>query len=95
MIGQHESPIRRVAAGLACLCVAWAAGCHGPHARPQSAPGTGDGSDASGLLQYWQSHAAAPLDYLVQKFEDERWVIVGEYHRVRHDVELIGSLVPR
>jgi hypothetical protein len=56
---------------------------------------TDETSTTSSLLQYWQSHETTPLDYLVEKFEDKRWVVVGEYHRIRHDVELIASLVPR
>ena len=51
--------------------------------------------DTSQLMGYWQSNQLSPLEYLTQKFRQERWVIVGEFHRVRHDVQLIASLVPR
>jgi hypothetical protein len=50
--------------------------------------------DRARLLEHWQKYDRAPQDYLVGKFRDNRWVFVGEYHRIRHDVELIGSLVP-
>jgi reactive intermediate/imine deaminase len=56
-----------------------------------SPPTTG----TSELLEYWQAHHKTPLDYLAEKFRHERWIFVGEFHRVRHDVELIVSLVPR
>ncbi len=49
----------------------------------------------SELLEQWRSHEASPLDYLTAKFEQKRWVFVGEYHRIRHDVNLIAALVPQ
>jgi hypothetical protein len=51
--------------------------------------------DNSKLLGYWQSNELSPLEYLTEKFRQERWIFVGEFHRVRHDVQLIASLVPR
>jgi hypothetical protein len=58
-------------------------------------PNDGESSvDTSRLLDYWRSHKVTPLEYLTGKFRDERWVVVGEYHRIRHDVQLIASLVP-
>ena len=50
---------------------------------------------ASRLLDYWRQHETAPLDYIASKFEEKRWVFIGEYHRIRHDVALIVELVPR
>jgi len=51
--------------------------------------------DTSELLGYWQSNKRPPLEYLAGKFRQERWVVVGEFHRVLHDVQLISSLVPK
>lgn len=50
--------------------------------------------DPSELVDYWRSHETPPIEYLAGKFADQRWVIVGEFHRVRHDVQLIAALVP-
>ena len=61
-----------------------------PQAGSDSAPSI----DTSELLDYWRSNEKPPVEYLVAKFRDEQWVIVGEFHRVLHDVQLIASLVP-
>lgn len=66
-----------------------------PPGSPQPAADKPSTIDTSELLDYWQTHHRTPLDYLAEKFRDERWVLVGEFHRIRHDVELIASLVPR
>ena len=63
--------------------------------EPSLASPAGSGSDASRLLDYWREHAQTPLDYIANKFRNKRWVVVGEYHRIRHDVSLIVDLVPR
>jgi hypothetical protein len=47
------------------------------------------------LVQYLKDHWQTPEDYVVSKFKDHDIVIIGEYHRIRHDVELIHSLIPR
>jgi hypothetical protein len=57
-------------------------------------PPTSPGAGGNHLLEYWEAHDRSPQEYLADKFRDKRWVFVGEYHRVRHDVELIASLVP-
>ncbi len=46
------------------------------------------------LVQYLDDHALAPDDYVLQKFDDHDYVFIGEYHRIRHDVELILRLIP-
>lgn len=69
-----------------------------PVRSPGSAEPHGDKSPAMGtsrLLDHWRTHPMTPRDYLVEKFRNKRWVFVGEFHRVRHDVDLIASLVPR
>jgi hypothetical protein len=50
--------------------------------------------DRSELLTYWQRHHRTPREYVAGKFRDNHWVFLGEYHRIRHDVELVSSLVP-
>jgi len=61
----------------------------------QSAHTADSSVDASRLLDFWREHEAKPLDYIAEKFEGKRWVFVGEFHRIRHDVSLIADLVPR
>lgn len=39
--------------------------------------------------------AAAPADYVLSRFSAHRVVLLGEPHWVRHDVELLATLVPR
>jgi hypothetical protein len=47
------------------------------------------------LLAYWRSHPREPREYVLDKFDQGRkWVFLGEYHRVRHDVELVLELIP-
>lgn len=52
------------------------------------------GPGRSELLDYWQARPLPPARYVAGAFRRARWVFVGEYHRIRHDAELIGSLVP-
>lgn len=47
------------------------------------------------LIQYLKSHWKTPEDYVVGKFSDHDLVFIGEYHRIKHDVELIQNLIPR
>lgn len=61
---------------------------------PRASASGGPSREFSELLEHWRSHQMPPLEYLAGKFRDQRWVIVGEFHRVRHDVQLIASLVP-
>lgn len=42
------------------------------------------------LTSNWQS----PEDYVISKFKDHDYVFIGEYHRIKHDVELISNLIP-
>jgi hypothetical protein len=46
------------------------------------------------LLRYWENHPSSPLDYVVDKFSTHDWVFLGEYHRVKHDVDLVAALIP-
>jgi hypothetical protein len=64
----------------------------GPHAEPSA--GDSPTPDRTQLLQHWQSEHRTPQNYIAGKFRDKSWVFLGEYHRIRHDVNLIVSLVP-
>jgi hypothetical protein len=46
------------------------------------------------LTSYLQTHRATPEDYIIGKFQDHDVVFVGEYHRIRENVELIQRLIP-
>jgi hypothetical protein len=44
------------------------------------------------LIQYLKTNWKTPEDYVVEKFSDYDVVFIGEYHRIKHDVELIHNL---
>jgi hypothetical protein len=46
------------------------------------------------LLDYWQTHRKTPLDYILESFRENKWVFLGEYHRIKHDVDLVSALIP-
>ena len=52
-------------------------------------------SDNEKLALYLKSHRKSPEDYVISKFSDHDIVFIGEYHRIKHDVELIHKLIPR
>jgi hypothetical protein len=59
------------------------------------AGGCGSGPPSpSALSRYWESHPSEPRDYLVSKFSKYDWIFLGEYHRVKHDLDLVASLIP-
>jgi len=47
------------------------------------------------LVNYLKNHWKSPEDYVVEKFKEYDFVFVGEYHRIKHDLELIHNLIPR
>lgn len=47
------------------------------------------------LVQYLKAHWKSPEDYVVEKFSNYDIVFIGEYHLIKHDVELIHNLIPR
>ena len=51
--------------------------------------------DSKTLVAYLKSHGKAPEDYVISKFADHDIVFIGEYHRIKRDVELIHRLIPR
>jgi uncharacterized iron-regulated protein len=46
------------------------------------------------LVQYLRTHWKTPEDYVVEKFSNYDIVFIGEYHRIKHDAELIQNLIP-
>jgi hypothetical protein len=46
------------------------------------------------LAGYLQAKALPPADYIASKFRDHDIVFVGEHHFIKHDAELIRSLIP-
>lgn len=56
---------------------------------PDIAPGLEEN-----LLSWLDEHAMTPEEYVVSKFADHDIVILGEYHRIRHDPLLVQALIP-
>lgn len=48
----------------------------------------------SGLETFIIENYKTPEDYIVDKFKQHDIVFLGEYHRIKHDVELVQSLIP-
>ncbi len=47
------------------------------------------------LLGYLRQNHKSPEDYVLAKLKDHQIVFLGEYHRIKHDVELVQRLIPR
>lgn len=47
------------------------------------------------LVTYLKKHGQSPEDYVISKFSDHDIVLIGEWHRIRHDPLLIQALIPR
>jgi len=47
------------------------------------------------LVSYLKKHWATPEDYVISKFKDHDYVFIGEYHRIKQDVDLILNLIPQ
>ncbi len=47
------------------------------------------------LLGYLENNYQTPEDYVAGKFKDHDIVFLGEYHRIKHDAELVQRLIPR
>lgn len=46
------------------------------------------------MRAYFLAHYQTPERYVVDKFDDHDVVLLGEFHRIRHDVELVQRLIP-
>ncbi len=47
------------------------------------------------LKIYLDNNWKSPENYIIDKFDNYDYVFIGEYHRIKHDVELIKDLIPR
>ncbi len=47
------------------------------------------------LLSYLAETAVSPEDYIVSKFADHDLVILGEFYRIKEDVDFVNRLIPR
>ena len=43
------------------------------------------------LIEHWET----PENYVIKKFDNHDYIIIGEYHRIKHDVDFIVGLVPK
>lgn len=46
------------------------------------------------LVGYLKNNHQSPEEYVINKFADHDVVILGEFHRIKHDQELIQRLIP-
>lgn len=46
------------------------------------------------LIEYINTHYQSPEDYILSKFKDHDIIFLGEYHRIKHDPELVQRLIP-
>lgn len=81
-----------VALAIAALTLA---GCSGEQESGdgRSAGAPQDAASVDELADYVRENHATPEDYLVSKFRDHDIVFVGEYHRIRHDAELVQNVI--
>ena len=47
------------------------------------------------FTDYLRANSQHPTDYVLSKLEAHRVVLLGEHHWIRHDVELVLSVIPR
>ena len=62
-------------------------------AIPQTRP-TIEAERMRAMRSYLMSHFQTPEDYVLSRFEEHDVVLIGEMHRIRHDVELVQRLIP-
>lgn len=62
-------------------------------ARPQT-PQSIDPKVKANLIEYIKTHHQSPEDYILSKFKDHDIVFLGEWHRIKHDLELVQRLIP-
>jgi hypothetical protein len=46
------------------------------------------------LIEYVRTHYLTPEDYIISKFKVHDVVFLGEWHRIKHDPELVQRLIP-
>ena len=63
-----------------------AKGTHRPH-LPQSS--------LEQLVAFAESHHQSPADYIIGRFASHDIVFLGEFYKIRQNVQLVSSLIPR
>jgi len=53
-----------------------------------------DSKTEAELADWWTQNAISPEEYVVSKFKKHDIVFLGEYHRIKHDAELVQNLIP-
>jgi hypothetical protein len=43
---------------------------------------------------YLKKHVQSPKNYVISKFKDYDYVFLGEYHRIKQDIDFVASLIP-
>ena len=43
---------------------------------------------------YLKKYGQSPKEYVISKFKDYDYVFLGEYHRIKQDVDFVSSLIP-
>jgi len=51
-------------------------------------------SEIETCYAYLKKHGESPKDYVISKFKDYDYVFLGEYHRIKQDVDFVSSLIP-
>ena len=46
------------------------------------------------LVRYLQQEGQSPENYIISKFKDHDYILLGENHRIKHDVDLVARLIP-
>ncbi|MBT7465496.1 MAG: hypothetical protein HN686_16015, partial [Bacteroidetes bacterium] len=46
-------------------------------------------------LDYLKTHQQSPEQYVINKFIDNDYVIIGEFHRLKQNLELLQNLIPQ
>lgn len=46
------------------------------------------------LKAYLESNLLTPEDYIIEKFRNHDYVVLGEYHGIKHDVDLVLKMIP-
>jgi hypothetical protein len=86
--------MRRTIVALTTAVIALA-GCSGDQGDGNGSAGSAaDAALVETLADYVRENHMTPEEYVVSKFVDHDIVFLGEYHRIRHDAELVQSVIP-
>ncbi len=57
-------------------------------------PGQIDEGIKTALIEFVKVHYQSPEDYVISRFKDHDVIFLGEWHRIKHDPELVQRLIP-